>query len=102
MTFCLTKSSEKSKNSLIRGGGFINPVFQNLKIFLNKGGGFIYPGVFIFRSGVVNLIILSKLNIFLTHWNLYTTLYDFQNVCETPQNGLKLHILTLLAVKGPN
>ena len=49
MTFCLIKSSEKSKNSLIRG--VINPVFQNLKIFLNKGG-VIHPGGFILRSGV--------------------------------------------------
>ena len=38
MTFCLTKSSKKSKNSLIRGVGFIHLVFQNLKIFLNEGG----------------------------------------------------------------
>ena len=52
MTSCLTKSSEKSKNSLIRGG-VINPIFQNLKIFLNKGG-VIYPGVFIFRSSVTS------------------------------------------------
>ena len=48
MTSCLTKSSEKSKNSLIRGGGFINPVFQNLKIFLNKGGGLFTRGFLFF------------------------------------------------------
>ena len=58
MTFCLTKSSEKSKNSLIRGGFLLTLFFKISKFSLIRGGGLFMGGLLLVDP--VYLFLLNK------------------------------------------